>query len=113
MTFTFKAISVRLLKAILTPIMINVVLLLLFRQLNIIDTNLRVLPDGRSLSLVPVVIVSTVPVLVAGIIFWALKLLLSKRFIANIMTIALNLTHIVVGASTMYFFTRNIASDEK
>lgn len=137
MKLTFKSLSLRILKASLTSITINIALYLLFESYNIIDTNLPISPDGRLFSMFPVLFASFIPILAAGIIFWVLQLIFHKYYVqifkilASLilvlslgtpftiqavpikMVLGLSFMHIVVGISTLYFFTYKIFTHEK
>lgn len=137
MRLSFTSLMVRALKAMLVSIAINLLLYLLFVRLGIIDVSLPVTPDGRSLSWLPVLFASFVPILAAAIICWLLdrlfpqKSIIIFRMLASIilvlsfatpftieavpmqMALGLNVMHIVVGISTIYFLTNKASSNEQ
>jgi len=117
-------------KAAAIAITINGILYFIFVQTDVLDLTLPVSPDGRPLSLVPVIIASFLPVLVAGFLFWGLSLVFSQNYkkvfialatvllllsfytpfsIENVplgMALVLNLMHVVVAVSTILMLIR-------
>jgi hypothetical protein len=130
---SFKKIMTAALAAGSTAALINSVLFFLFRALGIITDDVFV-QDNQPLTVIPVILSSLVPSLLAGVAYYflsrytrngyrifsivALVLLLLSfanpfvgiRGITVTMGIALNVMHIVVVACLLYFFKRTHTS---
>lgn len=125
----FKTVMVAALKAALAAAAVNAVLFLIMDMAGIISDSV-LLPDNKPMTVVPVIISSIVPSLLAGIVFFLLVkytgngrkiftilaiILLLASFanpfvglpgITIAMAVGLNLLHIVVVLSLLYFLGR-------
>ena len=133
---SFKSIITAAAVAGAISAVVNSILYFIFHATGVIPDDVYV-QENQPLTLLPVVISSFVPSLLAGVVFYLfcrytrngfryfsilaiilLLLSLANPFMAikNIplsMGIALNVMHIVVGASLLYFFNRIKAADYK
>ncbi|MEM1003357.1 MAG: DUF6069 family protein [Bacteroidota bacterium] len=115
------------LRAMITSVVINTALYFTGTTMGIISLDVPVTPDGQVFSLPPVIVASIIPIILAVLIFWAMSLWMTfyKRWflvLASVllvvsflspfsvpqipfgMALLLNLMHVIVAGSVMYFF---------
>lgn len=133
---SFRKIIVAALLAGITSAVINSILFFLFRAIGLID-NTVFIRDNQPLTVLPVLIASLIPSLLAGVVFYLLarytkngyrifSIIAIVGLLASFanpfmaikglpvsMGIAMNLMHIVVVVALLYFFKRTSGEEFK